>query len=235
MRQPRVSVALLLLAVAFALGCAKPLVNGGAAQAPRTNPPPFGCETLKPDKAQLLNQSFAAAHVAQRAQVLEAATAAVKASATPPGWAIVDLDETLLDNSLYFACHNEHTPATWVQWIRAAAAPVFPQALPLVQALQASGRPFAYLSGRKEPWRYATLQNLAAVGLPTQGVPLLLKPSNTPSTTTAAQYKSQQRCALQAQSGLPVTLSVGDQLSDNAGECAAPLFFHVPNLLYTLP
>ncbi|MBU6379240.1 MAG: hypothetical protein KJS95_12010 [Gammaproteobacteria bacterium] len=98
-----------------------------------------------------------------------------------PTAVIVDLDETVLDNSYYQArraiAGGEYDEASWQAWIQEAAATAVPGAVGFLQAAAAAGHKIFYLTNRECrpladspadpcPARTATLRNLRALGLP---------------------------------------------------------------------
>ena len=92
-----------------------------------------------------------------------------KPNGLPPA-IIVDVDETVLDNSPYRArlirdglAYNE---ATWAEWVKEEAAKAVPGALEFARAASARGIKIFYLSNRAEDLREATLSNLRKAGFP---------------------------------------------------------------------
>lgn len=83
---------------------------------------------------------------------------------------ILDIDETVLDNSPYQAQlvreGKEFNEATWAQWCRLAQARPLPGALEFTRAAAARGVAVFYLSNRAQDLNDATLQNLRAQGFP---------------------------------------------------------------------
>lgn len=95
---------------------------------------------------------------------------------------ILDVDETILDNSAYQArltlMHVNHDPGSWDRWVREAKAPALPGALEFVKAAVAAGHRIYYVTNRTCPLtpepsgadacpqRTATMQNLAKWGFP---------------------------------------------------------------------
>jgi len=82
---------------------------------------------------------------------------------------IVDIDETVLDNSPYEAkCILDavNYPASWDEWVIKARAKPVPGALEFLQNAAAQGINIFYISNRKEKLREATLKNLVSIGFP---------------------------------------------------------------------
>jgi acid phosphatase len=83
---------------------------------------------------------------------------------------IVDIDETVLDNSPYQARLVQHggefNEFTWSQWCREKAAKPLPGALEFVRLAARHGVTVFYLSNRAQDLNDATLANLRADGFP---------------------------------------------------------------------
>ncbi len=83
---------------------------------------------------------------------------------------IMDIDETVLDNSPYQArlVGNglEYDEATWDQWVAEKKAKPVPGVLEFAKAAEAKGVTILYLSNRAVHLREATLANLREAGLP---------------------------------------------------------------------
>lgn len=83
---------------------------------------------------------------------------------------ILDIDETVLDNSPYQArlIHNglQYDTATWAAWVAEQQAKPVPGVLEFARAANARGVTMIYLSNRTQDQRDASLANLRAVGLP---------------------------------------------------------------------
>lgn len=95
------------------------------------------------------------------------------AVATLPPAVILDVDETVLDNSPYQARlvreGGQYDEATWAAWVEERAARPVPGVLDFARAAAARGVTLVYLSNRAEHLQDATLDNLRAVGLPVAG------------------------------------------------------------------
>ncbi len=82
---------------------------------------------------------------------------------------VVDIDETVLDNSPYEAFlikTNKHYPAGWQDWLAAAEAKPVPGALEFLKWADQKGVDIFYVSNRKEDSKSFTMQNLANLGFP---------------------------------------------------------------------
>ncbi len=92
-----------------------------------------------------------------------------KTAALPPV-VIMDVDETVLDNSPYQARlvrdGKEFDEVTWDQWVAEKKAKPVPGVVDFAKAATAKGVTVLYLSNRAEHLQAATLENLRSVGLP---------------------------------------------------------------------
>jgi len=92
---------------------------------------------------------------------------------------VVDIDETMLDNSPYEArciIDNFAYPVGWDEWMKEASARAVPGALDFLRYAQSRGVQVFYVSNRKEAYFNETLLNLQKLGFPyAQGDHLFLK------------------------------------------------------------
>lgn len=82
---------------------------------------------------------------------------------------IVDVDETILDNSPYEAGlvgKNYGYSKGWGDWINAAEAPAIPGALEFLNYVVSKGGAVFYVTNRKIKYRDGTIKNLKAAGFP---------------------------------------------------------------------
>jgi 5'-nucleotidase (lipoprotein e(P4) family) len=82
---------------------------------------------------------------------------------------VVDIDETVLDNSPYEAnsiLKNWMYPEGWEEWINKAEARAIPGALEFLKYAESKGVETYYISNRKESQRAQTLKNLVSTGFP---------------------------------------------------------------------
>jgi 5'-nucleotidase (lipoprotein e(P4) family) len=90
-----------------------------------------------------------------------------------PSAVIVDIDETVLDNSPYQARlirdGGSYDEVTWDAWVREQDAKPVPGAVEFAQAAAARGVTVFYVSNRAAHLEEATLANLRAVGFPIAG------------------------------------------------------------------
>ena len=166
------SVALVLLTFA---GCAKP-----------PTPPPAAALAPTDDLlAVAWYQTSAEAHAASLT-VYQAAAAALDQALADPTWTaaieqtgdpaalppaiIVDVDETVLDNSPYQVRNlldgARFAPPTWDAWVAEAKADPLPGAAPFLAAAAARGVAVVYVSNRAVGQEEPTRPTLAAHGFP---------------------------------------------------------------------
>ncbi len=87
----------------------------------------------------------------------------------PPA-VVMDVDETVLDNSPYqarlVADGGEYADASWDRWVAEGRARAVPGVLEFARAAEARGVTILYISNRGAHLKDATLANLRAVGMP---------------------------------------------------------------------
>lgn len=89
---------------------------------------------------------------------------------TLPPAVVLDIDETVLDNSRYQARlvlnNAEYETATWQEWVREEDATPIPGALEFIREAERRGIAIIYLSNRRAETEAATRANLLALGFP---------------------------------------------------------------------
>ncbi len=87
----------------------------------------------------------------------------------PPA-VVLDLDETVLDNSPYNAWRVDndkgYSSKTWVAFVRSEQSLAIPGSLEFIEYARSKGVRVFYLSNRKAPQEAATRNNLKALGYP---------------------------------------------------------------------
>ncbi|HZK06628.1 MAG TPA: 5'-nucleotidase, lipoprotein e(P4) family [Bacteroidales bacterium] len=76
---------------------------------------------------------------------------------------VMDLDETVLDNSAYEAqiiLDSLAYPHGWDEWMYAASAKALPGAVDFIKSVEAKGVHVFYITNRREKYREATIENL---------------------------------------------------------------------------
>jgi len=127
----------------------------------------------------------------------------------PPA-VLMDIDQTVLDNSVYNARivtrYGEYTQESFSEWCREEAATAIPGAREFVTYARERGVAVIYYSRRMESLRDCTTNNLEALGFPVRQEHLLL--NNKQSDTKKAQLRTE------LSSRYRILLLVGDDLED---------------------
>jgi 5'-nucleotidase (lipoprotein e(P4) family) len=171
-----------------------------------------------------------------------------------PTAVVLDLDETVLDNSVYQARllgdRANYSTATWAEWVKAGAADAVPGARAFIAAARRLGHTVFYVSNRdcsapeptpgdKCPAKTATMRNLVALGIdPAPDPERMLLRGERPEWAA----KSQRRAFIAA--NYRIVAMVGDDVGDFVDlrnyigdrERYAPRFgtswFLLPNAIY---
>ena len=143
---------------------------------------------------------------------------ATPARGLPPA-IVMDLDETVLDNSPYQARlvreGKEYNEATWDAWVREEKAQPVPGVLEFARAAQAKGITLLYISNRAEHLIAPTLANLRAAGMPVKDDSVFLGLGT--FVADCEQEGSEKLCRRQfAGRSYRVLMQFGDQLGDFA-------------------
>lgn len=139
--------------------------------------------------------------------------------ATLPPAVVMDVDETVLDNSPYQARlvrdGLEYDDATWAAWVEERKARPVPGVVEFARAADAKGVTILYVSNREQRLADATLANLRSVGLPVSGDDAFLGLGTV--VEGCAQAGSGKTCRRQlAGRSYRVLMQFGDQLGDFA-------------------
>lgn len=126
---------------------------------------------------------------------------------------IVDVDETVLDNSRYQAMliktRQNYGSKTWGEWCNRAEATPLPGAVEFLRYASARGVKVFYITNRKESEKEGTARNLKRVGFPdVSDETLLVRPDK------GSSMKEPRR--LSAARKHRVVLLIGDNLNDFA-------------------
>ncbi|HVX88315.1 MAG TPA: HAD family acid phosphatase [Gemmatimonadales bacterium] len=183
-------------------------------------------------------------------QALAALTAAVRErSARVSGpWAVVlDIDETVLDNSTYELDRASYglpfENASWNAWVERAEAGVVPGVQTFIAEVRRLGGHVAYISNRDEAVRAATQANLVRFNLWTDLDRLCLITDTSYTKRVRRAEVADGRGACSWNTPTPVLVYVGDQMGDfpaagerdvDAGKDDAfgRRYFILPNPLY---
>ena len=130
---------------------------------------------------------------------------------------IMDVDETVLDNSPYQARlvrdDKEFDDISWDAWVAEKKAKPLPGVVDFARAAQARGVTLLYLSNRAEHLQAATLENLRAVGLPVKDDSVFLGLGT--FVKDCEQDGSEKNCRRRlAGRNYRVLMQFGDQLGD---------------------
>lgn len=121
---------------------------------------------------------------------------------------ILDVDETVLDNSPYQAqciIDNVNYPVRWEEWCNKATADAIPGALEFLNYARANGVSVFYITNRKDVVKEATILNLKKLGFPHADAEHVI-------TRSAENSKEGRRDALEDK--YHISLLFGDNLSD---------------------
>lgn len=126
---------------------------------------------------------------------------------------IVDVDETVLDNSLHQATlilnHENYNGQRWSEWVNRAEATAVPGAIDFLRYAAARGVRIFYVTNRRTTEREGTRRNLARLGFPdVSNETLLVREDNASGSKEARRRKVSARRR--------VVLLVGDNLNDFA-------------------
>lgn len=127
----------------------------------------------------------------------------------PPA-VIVDVDETVLDNSPYQVTNivrgRSYTPATWNEWALMGSAKALPGALEFLRYVESRGCEVFYITNRDASEKNATIKNLFELRFPFADEAHVLTMENGVSDKTDRRARVSK--------GHYVALLCGDQLRD---------------------
>jgi 5'-nucleotidase (lipoprotein e(P4) family) len=125
---------------------------------------------------------------------------------------IVDIDETILDNSRYEATlvkQRKNYPEGWTEWINRAEATAVPGAVEFLKYANSRGARVFYVTNRKQIEKDGTVRNLKALGFPNvKDETLVIR------TDPKSDSKEARRQAIAAK--YHVVFLMGDDLNDFA-------------------
>ncbi len=131
---------------------------------------------------------------------------------------VLDLDETVLDNSPYTAWQIKndlpYSPDTWTEWVERAKAKAVPGVEHFLRFADSLGVALFYISNRDTSHLEATMENMRALGLPQVVYEHFMLKTNTSD-------KTERRNAVEAM-GYSIVMLVGDNLGDFRGEYDKP-------------
>lgn len=140
------------------------------------------------------------------------------ATGLPPA-VVMDLDETVLDNSPYQARlirdGQDYNEVTWDQWVAEEKAKAVPGVVEFAKAASARGVTLLYISNRATHLKDATIANLRAVGMPVKDDSVFLGLGT--FVPDCEQNGSEKDCRRRlAGQQYRVLMQFGDQLGDFA-------------------
>ena len=221
-----------LLACALALSSCQHTGALQAPVAPASNAGPAADDNLN----AVLWMQASAEYDAAAAQTWRAAIAGLDAALADPAWdallpsergnpatglppaVIVDVDETVLDNSPYQARlvqdGAEYASASWAGWVAERAATAVPGVIEFARAAGTRGITIVYITNRTEAMQADTLANLRAVGLPVAGDAVFLGKGTVVDGCESAD-SGDKRCRRELVGrSHRVLMQFGDQLGD---------------------
>lgn len=142
--------------------------------------------------------------------VLDEALKSYKGTKKPA--VVVDIDETVLDNSPYQAqciLGNFQYPVGWDEWCLMAKAKAIPGAVDFLNYAHSKNVAVFYVSNRKSHLQDATVKNLVAEGFPNVKEPFIMSRTNESSKTS--------RRALIAKD-YEILMLFGDNMNDFSGD-----------------
>lgn len=245
--QPRLNVprTLVVLAIALALGaCRHVPLPADAGAPPAASGPPAASAMPAPDAVPADDNLNAVLWLQRSVEyraisetVFRAATERLDAALADPSWdalvpaersaagnaaalppaVILDIDETVLDNSAYQARlvvdGTEFADPAWDAWVEERRAVAVPGAVAFTRAAAAKGVTVFYISNRSAALTEATLANLRSEGLPVQHEDVFLGLGmQVPGCEQAGSGKTCRRQAVGRSHR--VLMQFGDQLGD---------------------
>jgi len=251
----------------LALVCVVSLAACAAGPTPRDTPGPAADDNLNAVVWMQNSEEF----VLSALTVYRVAGALLDQALADPGWdamapgeragdwaglppaIIVDVDETILDNSAYQARlvleDREFDTGSWAEWVEEARARPVPGAVEFLSTAAGQGVTVFYITNRDHAQAQPTLANLAAAGFPVaDGVPVHLGLGmRVDGCTDQGQNKVCRRQWVAER--YRVLMQFGDQLSDfidigdnspasraqalaAAGEYIGERWFMLPNPTY---
>lgn len=131
---------------------------------------------------------------------------------------VLDLDETVLDNSPYSAWQvlngEPYSPETWDRWVERASAKEVPGAGNFLRFADSLGLRIFYISNRDTSQLDPTIVNMGKLGLPQ------LSPENFMLKTETSD-KTERRNAVR-ELGYDIVMLIGDNLGDHSGRYDKP-------------
>jgi 5'-nucleotidase (lipoprotein e(P4) family) len=125
---------------------------------------------------------------------------------------VLDIDETILDNSPCLALNvktGKAFPANWNEWVNQAIAKPVPGAIEFLKYADSKGIQIYYISNRNENQKKATIRNLKQVGAPMADSKHVLLQQK--------EEKGKEARRMQVARTYDIVLLFGDNLGDFSG------------------
>lgn len=133
----------------------------------------------------------------------------IRQRSTKPKAIMTDIDETILNNSLYQAHQllqgKDYDPLSWKEWTSKGEADTLPGALHFLQFASAAGIEIFYVTNREENEREGTLKNLKKFNFPNADNEHLLLKQNSSSKEERKNSIAQTHT---------IVLLMGDNMND---------------------
>jgi 5'-nucleotidase (lipoprotein e(P4) family) len=132
---------------------------------------------------------------------------------------VVDIDETILNNSPYegwlYLTNNVYSDSSWNAWIKDNKAEPLPGTIDFLKYAKNLGCEIFYVSNRKKDTQFdSTLQNLKKFNLPNADEAHLLLKTKGDTTLTGKSTKEKRRLKIENEFNCEILLLCGDQLAD---------------------
>lgn len=121
---------------------------------------------------------------------------------------VLDIDETVLDNSPYEAkciLDNVNYPNYWEEWMNASSAKAIPGVMDFLKYAKSKNIEIYYITNRKEKYRVQTLKNLKMLGFPNAEDKYLMLKTDESSKKSRRDKVSETN---------KIILLIGDNLND---------------------
>ena len=121
---------------------------------------------------------------------------------------VLDIDETVLDNSPYEAkciLENVNYPDYWDEWMNASSAKAIPGVLDFLEYAESQSIEIYYITNRNEKYRDQTLKNLKMLGFPNAENKYLMLKTDESSKKDRRDLVSENN---------KIILLIGDNLND---------------------
>lgn len=132
---------------------------------------------------------------------------------------VVDIDETILNNSLYqgwlYSSNSTYTDSTWNVWVHDTIAKPLPGAVDFLKFAEQKGCEIFYVSNRNHEFHFeATLLNLRKYNLPYADEKHILLKTESDTLISGQTTKEKRRLTIEGEHGYEIVLLCGDQIAD---------------------